>query len=188
MPRTDEQRHLRRSAEARNGAEPAPAPPSKSQVKRDMHALQQLGERLVALDAARFALLARETGMSERLIDAVSAARSITAWGARKRQLQFVGKLMRDVGSRADSPAARVVGARPRRRHRPAARARTLARAPDGRAGCGGGAWRANFPMPIAADCVRSSRARRTNAAGARRHAPTASSSALLKALATPGE
>jgi len=97
MPRTDEQRHLRRSAEGRDGAEPASAPPSKSQVKRDMHALQQLGERLVALDAARFALLARETALSERLIDAVSAARSITAWGARKRQLQFVGKLMRDV-------------------------------------------------------------------------------------------
>ena len=61
-----------------------------------MHALQQLGEQLVALDAGRFAALAREAALPERLVDAVAAARSITAWGARKRQLQFIGKLMRD--------------------------------------------------------------------------------------------
>jgi ribosome-associated protein len=61
-----------------------------------MHALQQLGEQLVALDAGRFAALAREAALPERLVDAVAAARSITAWGARKRQFQFIGKLMRD--------------------------------------------------------------------------------------------
>ncbi len=62
-----------------------------------MHALQQLGERLVTLDAAHFKALTQEAALPERLVDAVTAARSITAWGARKRQLQFVGKLMREV-------------------------------------------------------------------------------------------
>lgn len=71
-------------------------PPSKSQQKRDMHALHQLGEQLVTLEAGRFAALAREAALSERLVDAVTAARTITAWGARKRQLQFIGKLLRD--------------------------------------------------------------------------------------------
>ena len=35
--------------------------------------------------------------MPERLVDAIAEARTITAWGGRKRQLQYVGKLMRDV-------------------------------------------------------------------------------------------
>ena len=35
--------------------------------------------------------------MPERLVDAIVAARSITAWGGRKRQLQFIGKLMREI-------------------------------------------------------------------------------------------
>jgi ribosome-associated protein len=97
MPRTDE-RHRRSLPDGYGGGSgPATAEPSKSQVKRDMHALQQLGLKLVALDGGRFAALAREAELSERLVDAVSAARSITAWGARKRQLQFIGKLMREV-------------------------------------------------------------------------------------------
>ena len=35
--------------------------------------------------------------LSSTLVDAIVEARSITAWGARKRQLQYVGRLMRDV-------------------------------------------------------------------------------------------
>ncbi len=97
MPRPDEQRHPRSRSNVRDPTAPAAVPPSKSQVKRDMHALQQLGERLVRLDAGHFKALAHEAALPERLVDAVAAARSITAWGARKRQLQFVGKLMRDV-------------------------------------------------------------------------------------------
>lgn len=97
MPRPDEPRRPHAKSDVRDAVGSAAAPPSKSQVKRDMHALQQLGERLVTLDAAHFTALAREAELPERLVDAVIAARSITAWGARKRQLQFVGKLMRDV-------------------------------------------------------------------------------------------
>ncbi len=80
---------------------PAAAPgddaPSKTQRKAEMHARQDLGEALVALDAGRFAELAAETALPERLVDAIVAARGITAWGGRKRQLQYVGKQMRSV-------------------------------------------------------------------------------------------
>ncbi len=62
-----------------------------------MHALQDLGEALIALDPKRLAELATEAALPERLVDAIHEARSITAWGGRKRQRQFVGKLMRDV-------------------------------------------------------------------------------------------
>jgi ribosome-associated protein len=76
--------------------EPAP-PPSKTRRKADMHALQDLGEALVELDARRFDVVVEEAGLPERLVDAIRAARSITAHGGRRRQLQYVGKLMRGV-------------------------------------------------------------------------------------------
>ena len=98
MHQPDEQQHRRPGIDPEAGTEDSREArlPSKSRQKRDMLALQDLGETLVALDAKRFAELAAEIGLPERLIDAISAARGITAWGARKRQLQYVGKLMRD--------------------------------------------------------------------------------------------
>jgi ribosome-associated protein len=74
-----------------------PPPPSKTRLKADMHALQDLGEALVALDARRFDVVVEEAALPERLVDAIRAARSITAHGGRRRQLQYVGKLMRGV-------------------------------------------------------------------------------------------
>jgi ribosome-associated protein len=66
---------------------------SKSQLKREMQALQELGERLVDLSAERFARLR----LPEALAQAVVTARGIHQHGARKRQLQYIGKLMREV-------------------------------------------------------------------------------------------
>jgi ribosome-associated protein len=71
--------------------------PSKSQRKRDMHALQALGERLVELPASQFARL----DMPAELAEAVVLARRITAREGRRRQLQYVGKLMRHVDAEA---------------------------------------------------------------------------------------
>jgi ribosome-associated protein len=71
--------------------------PSKTRRKADMHALQDLGVALVELEPKRFAELAVEAALPERLVEAIRDARTVTAWGARKRALQFVGKLMRDV-------------------------------------------------------------------------------------------
>lgn len=69
-----------------------PAPPSKSQRKRDMHALQDLGEELVRLSAEQIGRIA----MPDELRDAVAEARRITKHEARRRQMQYIGRLMRD--------------------------------------------------------------------------------------------
>ena len=67
--------------------------PSKTQRKKDVHALQALGEQLVALNED---LLAR-IELPEQLHDAVMEARGITGFEAKRRQLQYIGKLMRRV-------------------------------------------------------------------------------------------
>jgi ribosome-associated protein len=72
-------------------------PVSKTRRKAEMHALQDLGEALVALDSRRLGELAAEVPLDPRLVEAIVEARSISAWGGRKRQLQYVGKLMREV-------------------------------------------------------------------------------------------
>jgi ribosome-associated protein len=58
-----------------------------------MHALQRLGERLVELDPGRLAELA----LPERLGEAIAQARGIRQHEARRRQMQFIGRLMREV-------------------------------------------------------------------------------------------
>lgn len=73
--------------------EDLPLPPSKSQRKRDMHALQDLGRQLVELPAAAL----KRIELPDRLREAVDLARSIKAHGGRKRQLQYIGKLMREI-------------------------------------------------------------------------------------------
>ncbi|MGE4336318.1 MAG: ribosome biogenesis factor YjgA [Pigmentiphaga sp.] len=77
----------------RDDTEPEYRGPSKSQRKREMSALQELGEKLVALPASRLAQLP----LAERLLDAIREAQRIKSHEARRRQLQYVGKLMRDV-------------------------------------------------------------------------------------------
>lgn len=70
-----------------------PERPSKTQVKAQMHALQELGEALLALPADRLAALE----LPERLRDALAHLRTIRSHEARRRQVQYVGKLMRSV-------------------------------------------------------------------------------------------
>ncbi|SCY20529.1 ribosome-associated protein [Nitrosospira sp. Nl5] len=67
--------------------------PSKTRLKREMHALQDIGEQLVQLDPKRLV----ELGLPETLTDAILEAKRMTKHGARRRQMQFIGKLMRDV-------------------------------------------------------------------------------------------
>ena len=70
-----------------------PEGPSKSQLKRDSFALQDLGVELVKLPAehlARFEL-------PEKLLDAIELARRINSHGAQKRQRQYIGGLLRDL-------------------------------------------------------------------------------------------
>jgi ribosome-associated protein len=58
-----------------------------------MGALQDLGETLLELNAARLA----ELDLPEALVEALETARRITTHEARRRQLQYIGRLMRDV-------------------------------------------------------------------------------------------
>jgi ribosome-associated protein len=58
-----------------------------------MHELQSLGEALVQLSARRLTAL----GLPERLSDAIEQARAIGKHEARRRQMQYIGRLMRDV-------------------------------------------------------------------------------------------
>src|SRR5687767_11994887 len=65
----------------------------RSARKRASHELTRLGEELVALRPVQLAALA----LPERLEDAVAEARRLTSFGAKRRQVQFIGKLMRQL-------------------------------------------------------------------------------------------
>ena len=70
------------------------APPSKTQRKQQMEELQALGEELVALSVDR----AKRIEIPEDLRDAVREAQRMTRPDeARRRQMQYIGKLMRSV-------------------------------------------------------------------------------------------
>lgn len=64
---------------------------SKSQLKREAHALLDLGKKLVQLDKSSLAKIP----LPDNLLDAINSAKKIRQHGALKRQLQFIGKLMR---------------------------------------------------------------------------------------------
>jgi ribosome-associated protein len=67
--------------------------PSKTKKKQEMHALQELGAALVDLSAAHFERMA----LPEALAQAVREARRISSHEARRRQVQFIGRLMREL-------------------------------------------------------------------------------------------
>jgi len=64
---------------------------SRNDAKRDSDAKQQLGEDLLGLGANARAQL----NLPEALIVALNDAKKIDAHGARRRQMQYIGKLMR---------------------------------------------------------------------------------------------
>jgi ribosome-associated protein len=66
---------------------------SKTRRKQAMLALQDLGEALTELSPTRLAALE----LPERLAEAITTARKLTRHEARRRQMQFVGKLMREI-------------------------------------------------------------------------------------------
>jgi ribosome-associated protein len=67
--------------------------PSKSQKKREVEALQALGETLVKLPEAQW----KRIELPEDLRAAVADCRRITQNGALRRQRQYIGKLMRGI-------------------------------------------------------------------------------------------
>jgi len=78
--------------------------PSKSQRKREATVLQELGEQLVKLTATQL----KRMLLPEDLLAAVRLAQSISQRGGRKRQLQYIGKMMRQLDE-ADIAGMRAV-------------------------------------------------------------------------------
>jgi ribosome-associated protein len=64
---------------------------SKTDLKKYSDRLQELGESLLTLRAD----LMKRLDLSEKLVDAVAEAKRITNFEGRRRQMQFIGKLMR---------------------------------------------------------------------------------------------
>lgn len=67
--------------------------PSKSQRKREAHALQELGEQLVKLSSHQLSLLPLPSELSQ----AIQEAQTMSSHGALRRQLQYIGSLMREI-------------------------------------------------------------------------------------------
>jgi len=68
-------------------------PPSKTKIKKQMHDLRDLGEELTELGKDQLTQL----DIPETLRDAIREMHRMKTFGAKRRQLQYIGKLMRDV-------------------------------------------------------------------------------------------
>jgi len=66
-------------------------PPSKTQLKAEAGEKQALGESLLTLRADLMARL----DLPDKLLQAIADAKKITSFEGRRRQMQFIGKLMR---------------------------------------------------------------------------------------------
>lgn len=76
---------------------------SRTDLKRESTELQKLGEALMTLRAD----LMERLGLSEQLTDALAEAKRITNFEGKRRQMQYVGKLMRKL----DEPTLEAVRA-----------------------------------------------------------------------------
>jgi len=104
-------RELKGSAEA-----------SKTDLKKASDHLQTLGESLLTLGQSVIARLVAAEHLPEKLVDAVSDAKRITNFEGRRRQMQFIGKLMRKL----DEASVTAIEAALEEQRRPSAAA-TLA-------------------------------------------------------------
>ena len=66
---------------------------SRTQKKNEAKALQKLGEQLVALSSEQL----ESIDVSDDLRNAVIFAGKIKSHGAKRRQLQYIGTIMRDI-------------------------------------------------------------------------------------------
>jgi ribosome-associated protein len=66
---------------------------SKTRVKKEMIDLQKLGEQLATLPAAYL----QKAGLPHELVEAVISMKNMSAHGARRRQMQHIGVIMRGV-------------------------------------------------------------------------------------------
>lgn len=69
---------------------------SKSQLKREAHALTDLGSKLLALSVEQLA----KFDLPDNLLEAFKVAKNIKKHGALKRQKLYIGKLLRAIDSK----------------------------------------------------------------------------------------
>jgi ribosome-associated protein len=70
-----------------------PEKPSKSQRKKEVHDLQKIGETLVSLSNSLLA----QIPLPNYLLESIYHAQTLKSHEAIRRQLQYIGKLMREV-------------------------------------------------------------------------------------------
>lgn len=78
-----------------------PEEKSKTQIKREMEALQKLGERLTAFNKEQLS----QIPLDENIAAAVHEYQRLKKREAKRRQLQYIGRLMRDTDAEAISQA-----------------------------------------------------------------------------------
>lgn len=66
---------------------------SRTQMKKEVKALQELGEKLLELSAYQL----KKIDMPEELLSAVEEAHHMPQHEAKRRQMQYIGKLMRKI-------------------------------------------------------------------------------------------
>jgi ribosomal 50S subunit-associated protein YjgA (DUF615 family) len=66
---------------------------SRTQKKNEDRALQELGKQLAGLSSEQLANI----DVPEELLEAVTVARKTKNRGAKRRQMQYIGRLMRDI-------------------------------------------------------------------------------------------
>jgi ribosome-associated protein len=76
--------------------------PSKTQLKQQSHDLQALGEALVEMPESRLATI----DLPERLLDAIKEFRRTRSHEGKRRQMQYIGKIMRGID---DAPLREAV-------------------------------------------------------------------------------
>lgn len=82
-----------------------PDRPSKSQKKREAHALQELGKELVALSAEQI----KRIDMPDKLRSAITEAQRTRSHEGLRRQMQYIGKVMRGVNTTPLTDALDVI-------------------------------------------------------------------------------
>lgn len=149
------------------------APPTKTELKRQAQAVQDLADRLVAAPAG----LVEGLGLPDKLQDAVELARRIKGGGALVRQRQFVAKLMRGLDL---DPVRSALEAHADLARLDAARFRRAERWRD-RLATGDADARAEFAAEFAADRGELARLVRRAAHEHGRSAPAAASRELFR-------
>ena len=66
---------------------------SRTQRKKEDRALQHLGEQLAALPFGQL----KNMGLPDELLEAIKLMHKIKSHGARRRQIQYIGALMRHI-------------------------------------------------------------------------------------------